>query len=95
MGRLLNWNCFLRKERDEIQGWWCGCYTAVDCRHGDNVTTWRARGSTVIILNTKGRRQWLYFVVCDLRILDPVDWHDKCLYEERSFRCCLNDSRLV
>jgi len=62
---------------------------------GDNVPTWRASGSTVIILNTKGRRQWIYFVVCDLTILDPADWHNKCLYEERNFRCCLNDSRVV
>jgi hypothetical protein len=61
----------------------------------DNVKTWRTRGSTVIILNTMGRRQWIYFVVCGLRILDPVDWHNKCLYEERNFRCCLNDSRVV
>jgi len=61
----------------------------------DNVTTWRASDSTVIILNTKGRRQSIYFVVCDVRILDPADWHNKCLYEERNFRCCLNDSRVV
>ena len=50
----------------------------------DNVKTWRARGSTVIIINTKGSRQWIYFVVCDLRILGSVDWHNKCLYEEET-----------
>jgi len=28
----------------------------------------------------------------NLRILDPEDWHNKCLYEERNFRCSLHDS---
>jgi hypothetical protein len=58
----------------------------------DNVKTLRDRGSKVIILNKRGKRQWIYFVVRDLRILDPVDRHNKCLYDERKFRCCLNDS---